>query len=80
MSDFRSVLPRLARSNGWRCFATEVPPDTIAELNKVRHWISLSDVVFDYYKLMRYLRRLLKMSIRHGICIGTFHLELDEIG
>ncbi|TVU14177.1 hypothetical protein EJB05_37624 [Eragrostis curvula] len=34
MSIFRSVLPRIARSNGWRCFSTEVSPDTIAELNK----------------------------------------------
>jgi hypothetical protein len=62
MSVFRSVLPRLARSNCWKCFATEVPPDTIAELNKVRHCISLSDAVFDYYKFMCYLRSLLKIE------------------
>ncbi|CAN6235252.1 unnamed protein product [Urochloa humidicola] len=34
MSIFRSVLPRVARSNGFRCFSTGVPSDSIAELNK----------------------------------------------
>ncbi|PUZ55420.1 hypothetical protein GQ55_5G210700 [Panicum hallii var. hallii] len=37
MSIFRSILPRVARSNGWRCFSTRIPYDNIAELNKVRH-------------------------------------------
>ncbi|KAJ1271350.1 hypothetical protein BS78_06G122300 [Paspalum vaginatum] len=34
MSILRSVVPIVARSNGWRCFSTGVPSDTIAELNK----------------------------------------------
>ena len=37
MSIFHSVLPRVTRSNGWRCFSTGIPYDDIAELNKVRH-------------------------------------------
>lgn len=34
MSISRSILPTIARSSGWRCFATGVPSDTIEELNK----------------------------------------------
>ncbi|CAN6269917.1 unnamed protein product [Urochloa humidicola] len=34
MSIFRSVFPRAARSNGFRCFSAGVPSDSIAELNK----------------------------------------------
>lgn len=34
--------PTVARKNGWRCFATGFPSDTIAELNKVRDLISIS--------------------------------------
>ncbi|BAS86892.1 Os03g0801300, partial [Oryza sativa Japonica Group] len=28
--------PTVARKNGWRCFATGFPSDTVAELNNVR--------------------------------------------
>ncbi|XP_040379656.1 cyclic pyranopterin monophosphate synthase, mitochondrial isoform X1 [Oryza brachyantha] len=34
MSIFRSLLPTVPRKNGWRCFVTGFPSDTIAELNK----------------------------------------------
>ena len=37
MSIFHSVVTRVTRSNGWRCFSTGIPYDDIAELNKVRH-------------------------------------------
>lgn len=34
MSIFRFILPTIERSRGWRCFATGIPSDSIAELNK----------------------------------------------
>jgi cyclic pyranopterin phosphate synthase len=46
ISIFRSVLPRVTRSKGRRCFSTGIPYDTVAELNKVslhipfRHYLN----------------------------------------
>ncbi|XP_024311879.1 cyclic pyranopterin monophosphate synthase, mitochondrial [Brachypodium distachyon] len=34
MSIFRFILPTIMRSRSWKCFATGIPSDAIAELNK----------------------------------------------
>lgn len=69
MSISRSILPTIARSSGWRCFATGVPSDTIEELNKVRHLKSLSLFwKLSFATFSCYLEILLKLNMGMYIC------------